>query len=264
MELGMHGRTAVVCGSSKGIGRAIAEALAAEGVNVGVVARNKDGVDAVVAGIVAAGGRAVGIDADLSTPQGVERAVSVTRATFGRIEIAVSNVTPPPHRYLLDECTDADFDDNYNVLLMHPVNLTRAVVDDMRAARWGRLLNVGTILAKEWNPATPLLLSHTFRPALLGFQKSIALELGPSGITVNTLGVGAIRTERMRESMRKINPSLAEDWDALDATVSQDIPVRRLGRPEDVAALATFLCSARAGFITGQHYLIDGGAVRSL
>jgi 3-oxoacyl-[acyl-carrier protein] reductase len=265
VELGLRGRTAVVCGSTKGIGRGIAATLAAEGVNIGVAARSQDGVDETVAALVDAGGQAVGVAADLSTRAGVERVVATTRDTFGPIDIAVSNITPPPHRYRLDDCTDDDFMDHHAALLMHVVWVTRAVVDDMRAAGRGRLVNIGSVVAKEWNPETPIVLSHTYRPAVLGFQKSMALELGPSGITVNTLGLGTFRTERMKESFLDRNPQLDDiTWDELEPMRAQAIPARRLGRPEDVGALVAFLCSDHAAFITGQHYMVDGGFVRSL
>jgi 3-oxoacyl-[acyl-carrier protein] reductase len=147
---------------------------------------------------------------------------------------------------------------------MHTVWLTQAVVPQMKERGWGRLINVGSIVSKEINPETPLILSHSFRAGVVGLQKSLSQELGPYGITANTLGIGTIKTERMMWSYRDRTGRTDIEWAELEEIRSKNIPVRRLGTPADCGALAAFLCSEQAGFINGQLYVLDGGVTRAL
>jgi 3-oxoacyl-[acyl-carrier protein] reductase len=264
MDLGLAGKVAVVSGGSKGVGQGIANALAAEGAKVVIGAREKKAIDDAVAKIRDNGGEAVGVSLDLSTREGVDEFVRVARQTYGGVDIAVSNVLVPPHKYKIEDCDDDDFSQTMTNLVMHTVWLTQAVVAEMKERGWGRLLNVGSIVAKEINPDTPLILSHSFRAGVVGLQKSLALELGPFGITANTLGIGTIKTDRMMWSYKDRTGRQDVTWEEMEALRSPNIPVRRMGTPEDCGALAAFLCSEKAGFITGQMYTLDGGVTRTL
>lgn len=261
MDLGIHGKVALVSGGSKGIGRAIAEELAREGARVLVAARGQDAIDATLSAIRAAGGEAAGCAADLATPDGVERAVAAARAAFGAPDIAISNVYGPTHG-TWDETQNDDFRAAYDQIVMSVVWLTRAVVPDMKKKRWGRLVNVGSICAKEPHRELPLLTANVTRVGVVALQKSLSAELGKYGITVNTLATGGFLTDRYRAYFEK---RASEQGVAAGGLLARpDIPVGRLGDPAEMAAVAAFLCSARASYLTGQMIVVDGGKVETL
>jgi 3-oxoacyl-[acyl-carrier protein] reductase len=263
MDLGIAGKVALVSGGSKGIGRAIAEELAAEGARVVVVARGKEALDAAVAGIRQAGGEATGVAADMTSAADIERAVGVARGVYGPVEIAVFNVYGPTSGRYAD-VTDEAMTSAYNDMVMALHWLTRAVLPDMRAAGWGRLLTVNSIGSKEVHRALPLFTANSSRVAAVAFNKTLSAEVGPDGITVNTLGTGGFRTQRFVDYQSKLAADRGEEYDDEAATRREDIPVGRLGYPEEMASVAAFLCSTRASYVTGQFVVVDGGLVRTL
>lgn len=261
MDLGIRNKTALVSGGSKGIGRAIALELAREGARVVVIARERAAIDETVRAIEAAGGTAAGCAADLATPDGVDRAVAATRAAFGPPDIAISNVYGPTHGRW-DETRDDDFRTAYDQMVMSVVWLTRAVVPDMKKNGWGRLVNVGSICAKEPHRELPLLTANVTRVGVVALNKSLSAELGRFGITVNTLATGGFMTERFRAYFEKRAAEQGVPYESLLAR--PDVPVGRLGEPEEMAAVAAFLCSTRASYLTGQLIVVDGGKVQTL
>jgi len=184
MDLGLRDRVALVAAGSKGLGRAIALELAAEGAQVVICARGKDALDATVAEITGAGGRAFGFVADVSTSADVARLVESARSACGPIDILVTN-SGGPRSGTFDVLSPEDWDQATRVLLTSAVELTRAVVPDMRARRWGRILNITSIAAKQ--PVDGLMLSNSLRAAVTAFARTLANEVAKDGITVNNL-----------------------------------------------------------------------------
>jgi Dehydrogenases with different specificities (related to short-chain alcohol dehydrogenases) len=262
MDLGLHGKVAFVAAASKGLGRAIAAELATEGAALALNARGKDALEATRAGIVEGTGcDAITLPGDLSSPREVEAMVAAALAHFGRIDILVTNAGGPPSgafESLSPEMWQATVD----LTLMSVVNLTRAVLPGMKERRWGRIINVTSITVKQ--PVRGLMLSNSLRSAVTGFARTLADEVAPFGITVNNILPGYTRTERVEQlstatALReKISPQQAIGrWES-------EIPMGRLGEPREFAALAAFLASERASYITAGSIAVDGGWIRSL
>jgi len=262
MDLGISDKVAFVSGGSRGIGRATAELLAAEGCRVVVAARGQDAIDETVAAIEAAGGRAVGVSADLTDRGGVDHAVQVARDAFGPPDIAISNVHGPGPGNFFD-LQDDDFARAFRDMTLSVVHLTRAVVPDMQRKGWGRLINVNSGAAKEPPPELRHILANTARASAVTLQKSLANELGPYGITVNTLGTGFVGTSRMWDYVGRVASDQGVAVEEALAAFTSSIPVRRVGTPQEMAALIAFLCSDYAGYVTGEFINFDGGTHRS-
>lgn len=263
MDFGISSKTAFVSGGSKGIGNAISRDLGAEGCNVVVAARGQEAIDETVDQIKSEGGTAVGISADLTKREDIERAVQFTRDTFGPPEIAVTNVYGPTHG-LFDETNDEDFREAYEHIVMSVVDLSRAVIPDMKEKGWGRLVNIGSICAKEPHRALPLVTANVTRVGVVALNKSLSAEVGPFGITVNTLATGGFFTDRYKDYMANLAAKRGENFNSEEAMRSEQTPVGRLGYPEEMAAVCTFLCSTRASYVTGQMIVVDGGRLETL
>ena len=263
MDFGIAGKVALVSGGSKGIGRAISEDLGREGCRVVVTARGREAVDSTVAAIRDSGGEAHGVLGDFTDKEQIERIVAEARDVFGPIEIAVFNVYGPNDGWF-EQTTDSGFIKAYNDMVMALVWMTRAVIPDMKAAGWGRLVTIGSICAKEPHRDLPLVSANVTRVGAVALNKSLSAELGPHGITVNTLATGGFMTDRYRSYMEKIAVERGEVFDETTAARREDIPVGRLGRPEEMAAVATFLCSERGSYVTGQMIVVDGGRLETL
>jgi 3-oxoacyl-[acyl-carrier protein] reductase len=263
VDLGIAGKTALVSGGSKGIGGAIARELAAEGARVVVTARGKEAIDATVADIRAAGGTATGIAADFTTKDGIHAAVKHAEDAYGPVEIAIFNVYGPRDgRY--EDTTDEDFAGAYNDMVLALHWMTQRVLPGMKQSGWGRLVTVNSIASKEVHRDLPLFTANATRVAAVSFNKTLSAEVGRYGITVNTLGTGGFATERYVEYMARQAAERGDLYDASAAAQRDDIPVGRLGYPEEMAAAAAFLCSTRASYVTGQFVVVDGGLVRTL
>jgi 3-oxoacyl-[acyl-carrier protein] reductase len=263
VDLGIRGKVALVSGGSKGIGRAISEDLGREGCRVVVSARGKEAVDSTVAAIRDGGGEAHGVPADFTDAADIRRVVAETREAFGPVDIAIFNVYGPNDGYF-DESTDEGFAKAYNDMVMALVWMSRAVVPDMKASGWGRLITIGSVCAKEPHRDLPLVTANVTRVGAVALNKSLSAELGPHGITVNTLATGGFMTDRYRSYMERIAAEQGKEFDETAAARRADIPVGRLGRPEEMAAVATFLCSERASYVTGQMIVVDGGRLETL
>lgn len=263
MDLGIADKVAVVSGGSKGIGRAIAEELAQEGVRVVATARGADALEATVEGIRAAGGTATGVQADMTQKADIARVVHTAEQTYGGVDIAVFNVYGPTSgRY--DEVTDEALSTAYNDMVLALHWLTQSVLPGMRERGWGRLLTVGSNSSKEVHRDLPLFTANATRVAAVAFNKTLSAEVGADGITVNTLGTGGFLTERYTSYMQKEAASRGQEFDALASMQRSDVPVGRMGYPQEIAAVAAFLCSTRASYVTGQFVVVDGGLVRTL
>ncbi|MET0143640.1 MAG: SDR family oxidoreductase [Ilumatobacteraceae bacterium] len=263
MDFGIGGKVALVSGGSKGMGRATAEELGREGCKVIVTARGQEAIDETVNAIVDAGGTAVGVAGDFTVKEEIERIIATGRDALGPIEIAVFNVYgPTTGRYV--DVTDEALTDAYNDMVLALHWMTQAVLPDMKAAGWGRLVTINSISSKEVHRALPLFTANLTRVAAVSFNKTLSAEVGEHGITVNTMGTGGFLTERYTTYMTKQAEERGETYDEFAAMRRDDVPVGRIGYPEEMAAAVAFLCSTRASFITGQFIVVDGGAVRTL
>jgi len=249
MNLGLEGRIALVMGASRGIGRAIAAALASEGAKVAIASRSAEKLEEAQAAIGEAATPFVADSTDLdrlaALPAEVEEAL-------GPLSILVLNTGGPPFGGSLDHELD-DWEAAYRSLVLAPRLLAGAVVPKMRERGWGRIVNVGSSSTRE--PIPGLNLSNAHRMAAVGFLKTLSREVAGDGITVNTVATGRFATERLADP----SGSLAGAEEAAE----NEVPAARLGRPEEYGDLVAFLCSERASYITGTVIPIDGGLLHS-
>jgi len=246
VDLGLKGRTALVLGASSGLGLASAEALAAEGANVTMFARRRDVLEREADRLAA-----LAVRGDVSLPQDLERAVAKTLEAFGGLDILVWNSGGPKP----GPGTDVDpegLDEAYELMLAPAVRLVRLTLPQLAESAGGRIIAITSLAAKE--PTRHLALSNTFRPALTGWLKTLADELGPQGITVNCVAPGRIATARL-EQLYPGGPT--------EETLAE-IPLRRWGDPSEFGDVVCFLASERARYITGQTIVVDGGLQRAL
>jgi 3-oxoacyl-[acyl-carrier protein] reductase len=267
MDLGLQGKVAIVAGASRGLGRAIAEGLAAEGVRVTICARSADALAAAAEAIAtspatrAAGGEALAVPADVSRAGDVDRLVGQALARWQRIDILVTNAGGPPSGATA-ALTDAQWDTAVQTLLMSAIRLSRAVIPTMQQQRWGRILHVASFTVKQ--PLPSLALSNAVRLAVVGLAKTQAVELAPHNILVNTLCPGPIATDRLVELTQQYAAREGATFEeARHRLWISQIPLGRLGQPREFADLAVFLASERASFLTGGTYQVDGGTVRA-
>jgi 3-oxoacyl-[acyl-carrier protein] reductase len=262
MDLGLRGKGALVCGSSAGLGRAIAEALAAEGADVVINSRSPDKLAVVRNEIAEANGaRVAAVPADLTDPNSIDDLVNAARQAVGRIDILVTNTGGPPSGPF-ESHDAAAWRQAIAQNLESVVNLVRAVLPEMKERRWGRIVNVTSITVKQ--PVEGLILSNAVRAGVTGFAKTMANEAAPFGVTVNNVLPGFTRTERLGDlAQATAERSGGTVEDAYGAWQAQ-VPMGRLGEPEELAALTAFLCSEKAAYITGQSVAVDGGWIKGL
>ncbi len=246
MDLGLSGRTALVMGASSGLGLASAEALAGEGANVTVFGRRRDTLEREAERI-----GALAVRGDVTTPRDLERALEQTLTAFGGLDILVWNSGGPPPGKALDVTPEA-LEDAVALLLQPLVRLIHLCLPQLAASEAGRILAVTSIAVKE--PVPHIALSNAIRPAVTGFLKTLAGELGPQGITVNCVAPGRFGTARLEQ----LYPGGPSDADLAD------IPLRRWGEPREFGDVVCFLASDRARYVTGQTIVIDGGLERAL
>lgn len=262
MDLGLKGKVALVAAASQGLGRAVADELAAEGASLILCARNEAKLNSACDEIRQRTGCDVfAIPADLSVTTDIEKLIQAGLKEFKQIDILVTNIGGPPAGTFENLGREA-WEHATRSLLTSVLDLTRLVLPGMKERRSGRILNITSIAAKQ--PVENLILSNSLRAAVTGFAKTLADEVAEFGITVNNIMPGYTLTERVEQlshSVAEKDGVKAEDvkrrWEAA-------IPMKRLGRPEEFAALAAFLVSDRASYITGTSVAVDGGWIRSL
>jgi 3-oxoacyl-[acyl-carrier protein] reductase len=262
MDLGLKGKTALVCAASQGLGRAVAAELAAEGASLILCSRNEGSLQKACDSIreQQTGVDVLGIAGDLSQSTDVERIVAAGQEHFGKIDILVTNIGGPPAGRF-DALSRAQWDVAHRLLLTSVLDLTRLVLPGMKEHGWGRILNITSIASKQ--PVDNLILSNSLRAAVTGFAKTLANEVAVDGITVNNILPGYTRTERVEQLANTIAKKEGVTPDEVTARWEAEIPMRRLGEPAEFAALAAFLVSERASYITGTSIAVDGGWIRS-
>lgn len=246
MDLHLEGRTALVCGASAGIGLGVAEALAEEGANVVMFARSPEPLEREAERL---GG--IAVPGDVTSADDVERLVRTAVDTFGGVDILVNNSGGPPRAPAVGLAAE-QVETAVRLLLVSVVRLTGLCLPYLEQSECGRIVNITSSTVKE--PTDNLALSNAVRPGVIGWAKSLSRELGPRGITVNSIAPGWIDTERIRE----VNPEGPTEADL------RTIPLRRLGRPREIGDVVAFLCSDRAAYVTGTVVTVDGGLVRGL
>jgi 3-oxoacyl-[acyl-carrier protein] reductase len=262
MELGLGGRVALVGGSSRGLGFAIARELAAEGCRVALCGRDPAVLGEAHRHIADETGADVfSLAVNLSVADEVDRLLEATRQEFGAVDILVTNTGGPPagpfEAHTADTWRGAIAQNLESVL-----NLARGVLPDMKERRWGRIINVTSIAVKQ--PVDGLILSNSVRAAVTGFARTLANETAAFGITVNSVMPGYTRTERLVDLARHRAHAAGTDVAAVYAGYEREVPMHRLGEPDELAALVAFLASERASYITGTSIPVDGGWIRSL
>lgn len=262
MDLGLKGKVAVVAAASQGLGRAIAEALAAEGARVALCARTAAKLEATADEIRRrTGAEVLAVPADVTRAADVERFVGAAVERWGTVHIGVANAGGPPAKEFSDITLD-DWDNAVALNLMSAVHLARAVLPRMRAQRWGRLLFLTSVAVKQ--PIDGLLLSNAVRSGVTGLAKSLANECAPDNVLVNCVCPGYTRTERLDELAGKLSAQRGVNRDEIVRDWTAQIPLGRLGEPRELGALVAFLASEQASYITGASIAVDGGWVRSL
>jgi 3-oxoacyl-[acyl-carrier protein] reductase len=249
VDLGISGRTALVLGASRGIGRAIAVALAREGVRVAVASRSQERLADAVAAIE---GEAVSFEADTSDLNRLAALPGEVESTLGPVDILIPNTGGPPPGGALDNPRD-EWERAYRSLVLAPRTLVEAALPSMRERHWGRIVNVGSSSVVE--PIPNLALSNAHRMATVGFLKTLAAEVAEDGVTVNTVATGRFATDRLASHWGS--------WEEMERHAHGGVPAARLGQPEEYGDLVAFLCSERAAYLTGAVIPLDGGLLRS-
>jgi len=262
MDLGLKNRVALVVAASQGLGRAVAEELAAEGASLVLCARNPNTLAETAAAIAdSTGGHVLAVPADVTEIEQITRVVESGNERFGRIDILVTNAGGPPAGRF-DQITREQWEQASRLTLFSAIELARQVLPGMKERGWGRILNITSIAVKQ--PVENLMLSNSLRAGLTGFARTLANEVAANGVTVNNILPGYTRTERLDELANMMAEKLGISAAEFRAKWEQEIPMRRLGEPREFAALAAFLVSERASYITGTSIQVDGGWIRSL
>jgi 3-oxoacyl-[acyl-carrier protein] reductase len=261
MDLGLKGKVALAAASSAGLGRAVAEALAAEGADLVMCARSEGPLEEARRDLEKYKVRIVAVPADLTEPEGVAKVVGAAFETFGRVDVLVTNTGGPPAGPF-EAHTPEDWDRAVRQNLFSVLNLVREVLPGMRERRWGRIINVTSIAVKQ--PSDNLILSNAVRAAVTGFARTLATETAMDGITVNNVMPGFTRTGRLTELAAKRAEIRGVTSDDIWAGWHREIPMGRVGEPRELAALVAFLASEQASYITAQSIAVDGGWIKSL
>lgn len=262
MDLGLKDKRAVVLGASKGLGLAVAVALAGEGARPVLCARQMDSLAEAAKVVRERTGIATGlIPADLSEPGAVDQLIGEALAQLGGIDILVTNAGGPPAGGLLD-FGSSDWEAAFRLNCLSALEAIQAVAPLMKSEGWGRIINLTSVSVKE--PIPNLILSNGVRAGLIGAAKTASQELAPFGITINNIATGWTKTDRVKELLTAKSSAEGRPEDEIEAGILASIPLGRMNTPQEVADLVAFLASDRAAAITGTTIAVDGGYCRSI
>jgi 3-oxoacyl-[acyl-carrier protein] reductase len=263
MDLGIAGKVVFFTGGSKGMGRDAAHMLAAEGCKVAIVARTKTDIDEAVESIKRAGGTAMGVVADIGNVEDVDRAVAEVRNGFGPPLIVIGQTKFNIPGDFADITDYEHYVDSFRSYTMSQIYLLHAVLPGMKEAGWGRFVHIGSATAKEPEGAIHHVIANATRPSTTGLLKTVADEVAPYGITVNTVAPGWIGTQNAYDYLAK-QVGLGSDEEISTWMREQaGVPAGRMGRPDEIASMIVYLCSEQAGYLTGKWIEVDGGKHRS-
>lgn len=260
MELNLKGRAALVTGGSQGIGRAIATQLAAEGVTVGIVARDMEMLmQAAVEIGDQTGSRIIALPGDMSSAQQIEQIASKAVEGLGQIDILINNAGSAPAGRLA-AMPDETWDEAFALKLMGYMRMTRALVPAMRTRKWGRVVNI--IGRQGHQPSADGIIGGPLNASVQNFTVAVAEECAPDKVLINAINPGPIRTARHVRLMNQRAEAGGVSVEEVEARSLASVPLGRFGEPEEIAAVAVFLCSEGAGYITGAMINVDGGGTR--
>ncbi len=262
MDLGLKDRVAIVAASSQGLGKAVAFGLAKEGARLALCARTESTLSATVEEIRSATGtEVVAWPVDVTVYGQVRRFVSETAKRFGRVDICVTNAGGPPTKPFA-ETTVEDWQAGVNLNLMSTLYFAREVLPLMQKRKWGRLITITSVAVKQ--PVEGLILSNSVRSAVTGLMKSLSNEYGKDNVLVNNVCPGYTQTARLDELAAGLAVAEGVDANTVRARWAAQVPLQRLGQPEEFANLVVFLASERASYITGASIAVDGGLVKGV
>ncbi len=256
MELHLENKTVLVTAGSKGIGLATALGFHKCGAKVAICGRSQDSLDAAAAQMPGC----LALTGDVSQSQDIDRVIHEVTAEFGGVDILVNNAGGPPPGLFVD-LADEDWDKAIELTLMSVIRATRLVLPHMRSQKWGRIINISSSGVKQ--PVPGLTLSNSIRMAVLGWAKTLANQVAGDNVLVNTVCPGFTNTDRVTQILEAQSAASGKSTDEIAAGIAAQIPMQRIGQPEEVANLAVFLGSEAASYITGTSIQVDGGSVQS-
>jgi len=260
MNLGLEGKKAIVTAASRGLGRAVALQLAEEGVELAICARGPESLGRTKDDIQRAGGRVFSATADLTDEKQIKDFVAGSAQQLGGVDILVNNAGgPKPGKFA--DLSEADWGSAFNLTFMSVLRLCHEVIPHMRKRGGGKIINLSSLSVRQ--PLEGLISSNSIRLAVLGFAKTLADELAPENITVNTVCPGFSLTDRLKDYMATIAKRENSSVDEVMKSFAAKSPMRRLAEPQDVADVVVFLASERASYLTGLCIPVDGGASRT-
>lgn len=262
MDLGIKDKVAVIAASSKGLGKACALELAKEGVKIVIFSRNRDSVEETAEEIkIKTNATVSSFTADVTKPDQVESVFKSVEKMFSTIDILVNNAGgPPPGSF--DDFTHEDWQKAVELNLFSTINMTKLALPYMKKNKWGRIINITSLAVKQ--PIDGLILSNTVRTGVIGLAKTLSNELAQYNITVNNICPGRIMTDRIIQLAKERATNSNRGYQEVISDMESDIPLGRLGDPDELGALAAFLASEKAGYITGSTIQVDGGLLKSL
>jgi 3-oxoacyl-[acyl-carrier protein] reductase len=262
MDTGLKGKVVLVAGASQGMGFATAKAFAAESAIVAMCARTENKLQAAAAEIRKSTSAEVYAEAfDVCYQAAVEKFVKDVVAKYGRVDVCVANAAGPPAKTFL-QATHEDWHVAFEMNFMSVVNLAREVIPHMQKNKWGRLITITSTSVRQ--PIPDLILSSAIRPAVVGLVKSLAIEFGKDGITANNIAPGYTATERLVELAASRSKAAGVSEAEIRERWANEIPMRRLGEPSEIADAIVWLASERASYVTGQTILVDGGIYKGM
>lgn len=262
MDLGIRNKVALVSASSHGLGKAAAVSLAKEGVNLAICSRNEKSINATADEIrKSTGVNVFSIAADVSKPSEIDKIINSVVKEYGKIDILINNAGGPPTGKITT-LPDSEWERGFNLTMMSMVRMSRAVLPLMEKQKWGRVISIVSLSAKQ--PIDDLMISSTLRPGILGLSKVLANQYGRFNITVNTVCPGYILTQRQDELSRSRSAEKNISIEEYLAESAKNIPIGRLGKPEELGDVITFLASERASYINGANLLVDGGQAKGI